>query len=831
MAARRTGWFPSVSVWLGVALVGAAGVRAYVHTASRDATAAWVSHTHEVLETLDGLLIALDDAVAARRGYALGGDGVQLGTYRAAVERVAQEKTRLRQLTDDNPAQQARLDALDPLLAARLAQLESNLRPGAFRGVEAEVTAEGNVQSGAVRQLVASLADEEQRLLAAREAAEQAESVAVRRTLLAGFSLSLAALLLAFLWLRTEMSRRARTEDTLASREQLTSLTLRSIADGVIATDAAGRVVQMNPVAEQLTGWPLAEATGQPFAEVFGALHEKTRAPEPDPVAQVLSTGAPLSLVNHRLLVSRDGTEHPIADSAAPILDAAGRSQGVVLVFRDVSASQASEARFRRLLEAAPDAILITDPAGHITMANQQVQALFGYAPSELCGQKIESLIPERLRTQHGQHRAEYQATPSVRAMGRGLTLFALRKDGSEFPVEVSLSPLQAEEGTSVIAAVRDVSRRHALEQFRDEYLEFISHDLKNPLSVIALQARVLARQLSRRALPEEVHGVEVIAESAAFIDRLVRELLEMAYVESEHLEVHTEAVALGPLLHAVLERTVSSVDRYRVRLQVDGSLTALVEPRRLERVVANFLQNALKYSPAGSPILLRLEKVDGTARVSVVDQGPGLSEEDTSFVFEKYRRTLGAQRKEGLGLGLYICRRIVEAHGGRIGVKSRPGHGASFYFTLPLAPAHVVAARPLAADGPLDPAALAGLRVLLVDDEANAVTALTTLLGEEGLRISGATRGEEALALAASQPFDVAVLDVQMPGMSGLELLKRLRQEHPGLPAIIMTGYMAHHPDIVKLRSATGAAFVGKPVDPDELMRTLHALVPARAG
>ncbi len=125
----------------------------------------------------------------------------------------------------------------------------------------------------------------------------------------------------------------------------------------------------------------------------------------------------------------------------------------------------------------------------------------------------------------------------------------------------------------------------------------------------------------------------------------------------------------------------------------------------------------------------------------------------------------------------------------------------------------------------------MAGLRVLLVDDEANAVSALTTLLGEEGLRISGATRGEEALALAASQPFDVAVLDVQMPGMSGLELLQRLRQEHPGLPAVIMTGYMAHHPDIVQLRTATGAAFVGKPVDPDELMRTLHALVPARAG
>ncbi len=831
MAARRFAWLRSISVCIGLALIGAVGARAYRHTASRDETAAWVSHTHAVLETLDGLLIALDDAVAARRVYALGGDVAQLAPYQAAVERVTQLRATLRHLSGDDPVQQVRLDAVEPLLSARMAQLDSNLRPGLQPGLEAEVTAEGNAQSNAVRQLVASLVDEERRLLAEREAAERAESVAVRRTLLGGFSLSGAMLLVAFLWLRREVSRRARTEDTLASREQRTSLTLRSIADGVIATDGAGRVVQMNPVAEQLTGWPLADAAGKPFAEVFRTVHEKTRAPQPDPVAEVLSSGAPVSLANHTLLVSRDGTERPVADSAAPILDADGRGQGVVLVFRDVSATRASEARFRRLLEAAPDAILITDGAGHITMANEQVHRLFGHAPAELDGQRIEFLIPERMRDQHAQHRAQYQAAPAVRAMGAGLTLFALRKDGSQFPVEVSLSPLQAEDGTAVIAAVRDVSRRHALERFRDEYMEFISHDLKNPLSVIMLQARVLARQLSRHVLPEEAHGVAVIAESAAFIDRLVRELLEMAYVESEKLELQLEPVALGPLLDAVLERTISSVDRHRVRLQAEESVTALVEPRRLERVVANFLQNALKYSPAGTPIVLRLEKVDGMARVSVVDQGPGLSEEDASFVFDKYRRTLGAQRKEGLGLGLYISRKIVEAHGGRIGVTSRPWHGATFYFTVPLAPALALAARPVAPGAPAGMPRRAGLRVLLVDDEANAVAALTTLLGEEGLRISGATGGDQALAMAASQPFDVAVLDVQMPGMSGLELLRRLRERHPGLPAVIMTGYMAHHPDIVEMRSATGAAFVGKPVDPEELMRTLHALVPAPAG
>ena len=424
MAARRFSWLPSISVFIGLALVGAVGARAYRHTASRDETAAWVSHTHTVLETLDGLLIALDDAVAARRGYALGGDVALIAPYQAAVQRVAQLRATLRHLTGDNPVQQARLDALEALLSTRMAQLDSNLRPGPQPGLGAEVTAEGNAQSNAVRKLVASLVDEERRLLAEREAAEGAESVAVRRTLLGGFSLSGAVLLVAFLWLRREMSHRARTEDTLASREQRTSLTLRSIADGVIATDADGRVVQMNPVAEQLTGWPLTDAAGKPFAEVFRTVHEKTRAPQPDPVAEVLSSGAARSLAHHTLLVSRDGTERPVADRAAPIVDADGHRQGVVLVFRDVSTTRASEARFRRLLEAAPDAILITDRTGHITMANEQVHRLFGHPPSELSGQRIEFLIPERLRDRHERHRAQYQAAPTV---GHGRRADAVR--------------------------------------------------------------------------------------------------------------------------------------------------------------------------------------------------------------------------------------------------------------------------------------------------------------------------------------------------------------------------------------------------------------------
>jgi CheY-like chemotaxis protein len=257
------------------------------------------------------------------------------------------------------------------------------------------------------------------------------------------------------------------------------------------------------------------------------------------------------------------------------------------------------------------------------------------------------------------------------------------------------------------------------------------------------------------------------------------------------------------------------------------------MDPNRIERVLVNLVQNALKYSPHDSPIVVRVGARGRTAVVSVVDRGPGLTAEEVSYVFDKYRRTPTAEQRDGLGLGLYISRKIVEAHRGRIGVDPGPGPGSTFHFDLPLdlheqeALPRTITLEPKLEDRCAD--RLRGLRVLLVDDERNAVSALVSLLGEEGLDVSGATSGEQALAIAKASAPDVAVIDVEMPGMSGLSLLTRLRERQPDLPAVIMSGYTAHHPAIAQAREANGAAYVGKPVDIDELIHTLGRLFAAR--
>jgi PAS domain S-box-containing protein len=813
---------------VGLALVATVGFLAHRQLTMVDASARWVSHTHQVLQTVDELMLAVRDAGVARRMLALAGDESMSAAYRKGLEDVGTTRARLRELTRDSPDQKRRLGPIEQALDARLGQFDEAMKARASGIVDPQRELAFVVAGDSLNLRLQAVTNEfkaaEQRLLEEREAAFRADSERVRRTMALGSALSATILLLAFVLLQAEVRRRRRSQEAVSEREQRLSIILDSIGDGVMATDAAGIITHVNPVAARMTGSPGREAVGRPIADVFRAIDEKTRAAAPDPVAVALATGKAAERAGDTVLVARDGAERPIALRGAPVFDGGGDLRGAVIVFRDVGAERAVESRFRHLVEAAPDGIVISDARGRIVTVNHQATALFGYAADELIGQDVETLIPEKLRDRHGEHRRHYASAPAVRPMAAGRDLVGRRKDGAELPIEVSLSPLRTPDGLQVIAAVRDVTRRRDLERFRDEYVGYISHDLKNPLSVITLQARVLARWLSGHGSADEQHAVAVIAESAAFIDRMVRELLEMAYVESDGIEIHPEPLALAPFLQSVIERTVSGSDRRRVHLEVLDPATVAAESRRLERVVVNFLQNAVKYSPPGTPIVVRLARHEGQAVVSVSDRGGGVPPEERASVFEKYKRTSSAKGKDGLGLGLYIGRKIIEAHGGAIGVEETPGGGATFSFRLPLA-ADVAAPRPAEATAPAAGPGRRGLDVLLVDDEVNAVRALATLLGEDGHCVTTATSGEEALALAVSRRPDVAVLDVQMPGMSGLVLLERLRALYAGLPAVIMTGHLERDAGIAAARSQGGVAYVGKPVHLDELTRTLQRL------
>ncbi len=211
-----------------------------------------------------------------------------------------------------------------------------------------------------------------------------------------------------------------------------------------------------------------------------------------------------------------------------------------------------------------------------------------------------------------------------------------------------------------------------------------LAHDLKNPLTIIMLEATQIEQRLGARTTPAVLRGLERIAQNAAYIDRLVSDMLDVASADAGKLDLRVERLDLARILRDAIERAVATPDRARIRLEIREVAYAEGDPVRIERVVTNLLGNAFKYSDHNGAITLRLDQRGNYACVSVIDQGPGLTADEARRVFERYRRaTTGSQH--GYGLGLYTCRRIIEAHRGRIGVVSTPGRGSRFYFELPL--------------------------------------------------------------------------------------------------------------------------------------------------
>ncbi|MDC4206589.1 MAG: PAS domain S-box protein [Candidatus Manganitrophus sp.] len=347
--------------------------------------------------------------------------------------------------------------------------------------------------------------------------------------------------------------------------------------------------------------------------------------------------------------------------------------------------------KFQRLLEVAPDGIIIVDRGGLITLVNAQAEKLFGYLREELLGQPIEILVPERFRGAHAGHRENYHTQPRTRPMGAGLDLAGRRKDGSEFPVEISLSPIETEEGARVISIVRDITDKKGAEQKlrekireMDDFVHVVSHDLKEPLRGIEAFAGFLAEDYAHLLDEEGRRYVQFLKSSAVRMKDLIHDLLTLASISRK--APAQQKIDLNQVFRKVEEDLSYTIEQKKVRISQKHPLpTVVCDPTRMGELFKNLLSNAVKFNMSSVPeIEIDLKEEKGFYLFSVKDNGIGIDPRYQAQIFGLFERLHPQEEFEGTGAGLAICKKIVEDCGGKIWVESAPGKGSTFFFTLP---------------------------------------------------------------------------------------------------------------------------------------------------
>ena len=510
------------------------------------------------------------------------------------------------------------------------------------------------------------------------------------------------------------------------------SVTLRSIGDAVITADPAGHITLLNPVAQALTGWTEAAAIGQPVEHVFHIVQEGTRRPVENPVSKVFREGRIVGLANHTVLLSRDGRETPIEDSAAPIRAADGSLIGIVLVFRDASERREAERRKQAVLD----------------------------------------------REQEARRAAE------------------------------------------------------TLSRSKDEFVATVSHELRTPLNAIFGWVRLL--RSGNLNDTQHAHALEVIERNTRAQAQLIEDLLDMSRVVTGHLRLDMRRLELPAVIQAAVDavKPASEAKEIEIGIELDANVGPILgDPDRLQQIVWNLLTNSVKFTNKGGRIDVSLTAVGSDAVLRVKDNGIGMSAELLPHIFERFRQGASSASRAhgGLGIGLALVDHLVEMHGGTVEAHSDgDGQGSTFTLRMPTLGTRAVTEKPalsgIDASGVAHGSgALAGVNIVVVDDDKDARDLISTTLAHAGANVLPASSMAEALNTLQSAAPQALVSDIAMPNGTGYELIRAIRlvPHLAKIPAIALTAF-GRVEDRERALAAGFNYHITKPVDPDHLVRAI---------
>jgi PAS domain S-box-containing protein len=647
----------------------------------------------------------------------------------------------------------------------------------------------------------------------------------------------------------------------------LTSLVEGAEDYAIFLLDLAGNVTTWNAGAERIQGYRADEVVGHHFS-CFYTREDVARGVPEVHLRTALEAGRH---AEEGWRVRRDGSRFWAHAALTALRDDSGEPIGYSKITRDLTAQRRAQQRFRATIESAPTAMVMIDREGRIVLMNAATEKLFGYQRRELLRAPVEVLLPERFRARHPQQREAFFARPEARPMGAGRDLFGLRRDGTEVPIEIGLSPVETDEGTFVLSAIVEITERkrlveaqrklhqeleqrvalrtaelavardaaQAANRAKTRFLANMSHEIRTPLNAVV----GLTETLLRTELTETQRDyLGTVMDSGEALLEIINEILDFSKIEAGKLELEYVAFDLP-------DTVIDAIRPQAIRAQAKGlELACFIDPRltperigdpvRLGQVVTNLVSNAIKFTAHGE-VVVRVDADPAAAgerlQFSVRDSGMGIPPDQLDRMFEPFEQAdpSTTRRHGGTGLGLAICRQLVELMGGEISAFSAPGEGSRFFFSVPL---H--ASKPASGETATPDRAIAGRPVLIVDDHAASREAVAEIASAHGAQPVLAASAAEAFAhlervFAAGDPFPILIADVGMPETSGLELAARIRADRrfSALEIILLVSAAAGDVDESAAQSHRVAARIKKPVHPGELFAQIARALGAGAA
>ena len=604
---------------------------------------------------------------------------------------------------------------------------------------------------------------------------------------------------------------------------------LKGSPGATIASDEDGIIRVANRSAERLFGYGRGELIGEPIRILIPEA-SRDRHDELAGSYQKAPRGRPMVSGLDLRAQKKDGTVFNADVALAPFRTDEGLI--VASIVREVSARDDTDIYFRNLLEAAPDAMIIVDEDGRMAIVNGQAEEMFGYSRDELLGHTIEMLLPDSARQAHVAHRSGFIDAPNLRPMGLGMDLVGMRKDGTEFPVEISLSPVETDGGRFISSVIRDVTLRKQMEQdiiaarqaaerankANSAFLAAASHDLRQPVQALSLLNGALRRTVKDERALQMIENQDA---SLTAMTNLLNSLLDISRLDAGAVTPEFEEFPMQRLIDRLSAEFARQAQHKGLEFESE-SCDAVVrsDPNLLAEVITNLVSNAIRYTDKGTVKLVCIEEQD-QCHLEIRDTGIGIAEDQVDEIFREFHqcKAKGAS-KEGFGLGLAIVRRLVDLLDHRIEVESDVGRGSCFKVTVPVTgdgASHVDEEDDSHEQFEDDASGF----VILIEDDVNVADAWGLLLEAEGYRVATAASAKEAKALINHLDETPALLISDfhlLDGSTGVEAVSAIREFYESeIPAFIVSGDTSK---VVKdARLLDNCTLMSKPVDTNRLL------------